>query len=155
MDGDAETAGRLIGISNMPAIRDWTESIWGAKSPYLQYCATSDGLPVLPRISRIALRMPTLAEKQALHERDGYHCRFCCIPVVRSEVRRRIVAAYPNEALWGRRNSEQHAALQAMWAQYDHILPHSRGGTSELSNMAVTCAPCNFGAWNSPWKRLA
>jgi 5-methylcytosine-specific restriction endonuclease McrA len=32
-----------------------------------------------------------------------------------------------------------------MWAQYDHILPHSRGGTSELSNMVVTCAPCNFG----------
>jgi hypothetical protein len=94
---------------------------------------------------RIPLRMPTPEEKRALHERDGYHCRFCSIPVIRKEIRRRMIAVYPEEAVWGRKNAEQHAALQAMWAQYDHILPHSRGGTNDLSNMVVTCAPCNFG----------
>ncbi len=40
---------------------------------------------------------------------------------------------------------EQHAALQCMWLQFDHILPHSRGGTNDLENIVVTCAPCNFG----------
>lgn len=31
-----------------------------------------------------------------------------------------------------------------MWAQYDHLLPHAKGGTNELNNMVLTCAPCNF-----------
>ncbi len=28
-------------------------------------------------------------------------------------------------------------------ATYDHVLPHSRGGTSELSNTLIVCQPCN------------
>jgi 5-methylcytosine-specific restriction endonuclease McrA len=49
---------------------------------------------------------------------------------------------------WGRTNMTQHAAFQAMWAQYDHVLPYARGGNSTLDNMIVTCAPCNFGRMN-------
>jgi predicted restriction endonuclease len=57
----------------------------------------------------------------------------------------RIRKAYPQELPWGKANIDQHAAFQAMWAQYDHIRPHSHGGTSDLDNIVVTCAPCNFG----------
>lgn len=89
--------------------------------------------------------MPTASEKRALHKRDGCHCRFCGIPLVRGEVRRKISEAYP---VWGRRNADQHAAFQAMWMQYDHILPHSKGGTNDLENLVVTCAACNFGRMN-------
>jgi 5-methylcytosine-specific restriction endonuclease McrA len=32
-----------------------------------------------------------------------------------------------------------------MWMQFDHILPHSRGGDNTMDNVVVTCAPCNFG----------
>lgn len=32
-----------------------------------------------------------------------------------------------------------------MWLQYDHIVPHSRGGDNDISNMVITCAPCNYG----------
>ena len=32
-----------------------------------------------------------------------------------------------------------------MWLQYDHLLPHSRGGNNDLNNLVITCAPCNFG----------
>jgi hypothetical protein len=32
-----------------------------------------------------------------------------------------------------------------MWAQYDHVVPHAHGGTSDLSNVVLTCAACNFG----------
>ena len=31
-----------------------------------------------------------------------------------------------------------------MWLQYDHLLPHSRGGNNDLENLVITCAPCNF-----------
>jgi 5-methylcytosine-specific restriction endonuclease McrA len=32
-----------------------------------------------------------------------------------------------------------------MWVQYDHLIAHSRGGDHDLTNMVVTCAPCNYG----------
>jgi HNH endonuclease len=38
--------------------------------------------------------------------------------------------------------------IQAIWLQYDHLLPHARGGSSDLSNIVVTCAPCNNGRCN-------
>lgn len=53
--------------------------------------------------------------------------------------------SYPQLRIWGRNNKDQHAAFQAMWAQYDHVLPYTRGGSNELDNLVVTCAPCNFG----------
>lgn len=89
--------------------------------------------------------MPTAHQVRQLHERDGYHCRFCGIPVIRPEVRKRAMAAYPSVVLWGRSNATQHAGFQALWAQYDHVVPHAHGGSNELENLVVTCAPCNFG----------
>jgi 5-methylcytosine-specific restriction endonuclease McrA len=103
----------------------------------------SAALPNLPIGQRLKHRMPTADEKRALHVRDGYHCRFCGIPVIRKEVRERIRAAYPQALRWGKRNTEAHTAFQAMWSQYDHLIPCARGGTTELSNLVVTCAPCN------------
>ncbi len=145
LSGRPKLTQELIVLADMPPIRKWTESIWGSKSPYVRFSPLPGSPPTLSQEHRIEWRMPDSATKQLLHRRDGYCCRFCGIPVIRSETRRRIVRAYPNEAPWGRKNSQQHAALQAMWAQYDHVLPHSRGGTNELDNMIVTCAPCNFG----------
>ncbi len=29
--------------------------------------------------------------------------------------------------------------------QFDHLLPHSRGGDNSLSNVVATCAGCNYG----------
>jgi hypothetical protein len=89
--------------------------------------------------------MPTAAEKALLHQRDGYHCRFSGIPVIRAEVRKRMKAVYPQALSWATRNIECHAAFQAMWVQYDHIVPFKRGGLHDLENLVVTCAPCNFG----------
>jgi hypothetical protein len=60
------------------------------------------------------------------------------------EVHNRISGAYPNALRWEKTNAEQHAASQAMWVQYDHLLAHALGGTNELSNLVVACAPCNF-----------
>ena len=89
--------------------------------------------------------MPTAAQKRELHERDGYHCRFCGIPVIRKEIRQYIHKLYPESVPWGKTNLSQHAAFQCMWAQYDHVTPHSNGGTNDLKNLVVTCAACNYG----------
>jgi hypothetical protein len=134
----------LIRLADIPAIRDWTESLWGKNSAYVRY-RPLQMLTAVPSHERLRMRMPTAEEKRQLHLRDGYRCRFCGIPIIRKEVRNRIRTVYPNALRWGRTNAEQHAAFQAMWAQYDHLLAHALGGTNELSNLVVTCAPCNFG----------
>jgi len=32
-----------------------------------------------------------------------------------------------------------------MWAQFDHAVPYTRGGSNEMDNLVVTRTPCNFG----------
>ncbi|WP_353223385.1 HNH endonuclease [Salinisphaera sp. C84B14] len=92
--------------------------------------------------------MPTAEERRVLRERDGYHCRFCGIPVIRKEIREKVKRLYPAAVTWGRANLSQHAAFQALWLQYDHVLPHSRGGDNSLDNLVITCAPCNYAKWS-------
>ena len=123
----------------MPAVREWTESLWGAKSPY----APKKAKPSVAT-ARAKERMPSAFLQAQLHGRDGYTCRYCGIPVIRKQIREYFRSNYPTVQIWGRKNLEQHAAFQAMWAQYDHVIPHSAGGQNEIGNFVVTCAPCNF-----------
>lgn len=120
----------------------------GKASPYVKVREVSDTPPVLARDRRIQVRMPNAEERRLLRKRDGYHCRFCGIPVIRKEIRERVKRLYPEAVTWGRTNLSQHAAFQALWLQYDHVLPHSRGGDNSLDNSVITCAPCNYAKWN-------
>jgi 5-methylcytosine-specific restriction endonuclease McrA len=148
LSGQSDVAEELIRRANMPVIRDWTESLWGSNSPYVQYRVVLDAPPILPKEQRVKVRMPNSAERCELHQWDGYHCRFCGIPVIRREIRNRIKKVYPHALPWGRTNPDQHAAFQAMWLQYDHLRPHARGGNNDLRNVVITCAPCNFARMN-------
>lgn len=139
--GKSRLASDLVEVSDFGAIRDWTESLWGKNSPYVQ----PSRLPSAERLEPAGPRMPSMAVKRQIHLRDGYRCRFCGIPVIRAEVRQHFQRLLPTRAIWGSSNQEQHAAFQAMWAQYDHVVPYRRGGQSTLENMVLTCAPCNFG----------
>jgi HNH endonuclease len=147
--GEYDMAARLITLADIPDIRDWTESLWGSKSPYNSAKTIANASPGLPKEERVKVRMPNSAEKNALQERDGFHCRFCGIPVIRREIRDILKKAYPHALSWGSKNIEQHAAFQALWLQYDHVLPHARGGNNELGNIVITCAPCNYGRNNN------
>lgn len=145
LSGKRAEAEELICRADLPAIREWTESLWGRNSRYVT-CrpltpATSPATSAL--VERQKFRM-TAKQKTDLLLRDGYHCRFCGIPVIRREIREKIKKFYPVALKWGNRNADQHAAFQAMWVQYDHIIPRSIGGTNDLSNLIVTYAPCNF-----------
>ncbi|WP_395717129.1 HNH endonuclease [Prosthecobacter sp.] len=141
--GRRDVAEQLIRLANMPLLREYTESLWGAKSPHLQFRAVAGAPAHLDHESRAKERMPTRAEETVLFKRDGYHCRFCGIPVIRKEIRERIRKVYSDALPWGRKNIEQHAAFQLMWAVPDHVLPHSRGGSSDLQNTVIVCQPCN------------
>lgn len=144
--GLTQRAEALIVEADIPAIANWTESVWGARDENIhRYRLVPNSPPCLPRDKRPMPRMPTADTLAQVRQRDGFFCRFCRIPVVESSLRRRIHAAYPNALRWGRKNAEQHSAFQCMWLQYDHVVPNSRGGESSFDNVIVTCAPCNFG----------
>jgi hypothetical protein len=148
LNDDRKLAEHLIEQANIPEVKEWGYSLWGAKSPYIQYQKGANPQLATSKTERQSIRMPTLAEKQYLLQRDGYHCRFCGIPVIRTEVRQRFVKAFPELKIWGSKNIEQHAAFQTMWVQYDHVVPHARGGANDPSNIVVCCAPCNYGRMN-------
>lgn len=143
---DTTTAADHFAAANLPAVREWTESIWGKHNQeILQIREVRDAPLLLAATERIPVRMPNVAERSELIARDGYQCRFCGVPLVPKSVRQRIVSTYPEVVKWGRSNPTQHAALQALWLQFDHVVPHSSGGTNDLTNLIVTCAPCNYG----------
>lgn len=144
--GDAAGARAAIRSANDPRIRDWVETVWSGLKPEIHRWREVTGAP--PKLARDAVvhpRAPNSATKRAVIERDGHRCRFCGIPVIRAEIRKALHKAYPDALPWGKTNMTQHAGFQAMWVQYDHVLPHSRGGSSTESNVVVTCGPCNFG----------
>lgn len=149
--GHVASADTLLRAANMPAIRTWIESLIGSKAAnpdqplYHRYRGVASAPSYLPKKLRIPARMPTSAEKLIVIERYGRNCVFCGIPLISKTVRGAFHCAYPEAAPWGRTNQSQHAAFQCMWLQFDHLVPHSRGGDNSLENVVVTCAPCNFG----------
>lgn len=145
--GKRALADELIRLADITAITEWTESLWGPGGPFSRPLMRDATLPSIAKAQRISRRMPGKAQLAELIRRDGFHCRFCGIPVVRSETRALIRKEYPEALRWGdhNRNADQHSAFQAMGLTYDHVLPYSRGGTSELDNMVIACQPCNCG----------
>lgn len=146
--GDSKLAEKLIRLADMPEIYEWCESLWGAGGPFSRPLPVENQPPHLSEGERIVKRQAGELVKRALLVRDGFHCRFCSIPLVRGKIRNLIRSSYPEALRWDESNPGNHAAFQAMDLHYDHILPHARGGTNDPENMLVTCAPCNCGRMN-------
>jgi len=143
--GNFADADRLLREADIPAIRTWQKPIQYTRPFKMQPSEPAS----LPRDARPIPRMPTKETRRMVLERDGYHCRFCGMPVIASETRQAIVAVYGDETLpWGSTFEGCHAAFQCLWLNYDHIIPNARGGTSDADNIVITCAPCNYGRMN-------
>lgn len=95
----------LIRKADIPAIADWTESVWGKATPEIHWrIEQEEPLPYLGKADRPT---PDSDTERQIVERDGYHCRFCGIPVIQVEVRRKLVKIYPLATRWaaGTQNS--------------------------------------------------
>lgn len=144
-------AAELIRLADIPAVRAWTESLWGSgknnpdQEKYHRFREVPHSPPMIPKVGRTHRRMPSTTTQVEVIARDGRHCLFCGIPVIHPKIRLFLKSQYPTVLSWGRQNPTQHAAFQCMWMQFDHIIPHTRGGSSNSDNVVITCAPCNFG----------
>jgi HNH endonuclease len=145
LDGRFGEAARLIEQANMRPIMEWTWSLAEKNFEYKRPRFPLDSATKVPVAEREKVRMPLSEPKRMLHVRYGYHCCFCGIPVIRKEVRNRLISLYPDAIPWhGEKEIAKHAALYVMEAQYDHVVPHSRGGRNGLENILLTCLPCNY-----------
>lgn len=151
LHGDSLRAAASFRAANTSAVRDYIESMWGKRSlwpdqpHYLRYRTVSD-LPA-PTPSARGQRVAP-ATKRVVVVRDGFLCRYCGLPVIPDTVRKRLSQEYPEDVAWGNTNASQHAAFQALWLQYDHVVPLSGGGQNDADNIVVSCAACNFMKWD-------
>ena len=152
MAGNRDEAARLILQTDLDDIRAFTESLWGPKAanpdqPMYVRRRSVSGLPEPAKDDLDGKRKPNRSDEHAIVAHWGRHCVYCGVPLIRSAVPKALQAAYPSLRIWGpsNRNAEQHAAFQLMCMQFDHVVPHSRGGRTDIENVVVTCAPCNYG----------
>jgi HNH endonuclease len=141
-------AEELLRQADDKVVWDWLDSVWGKETIYNRRRRTLAHPPTLPTEQRAKPQEATEETKRLIHKRDGHYCRFCKMPVIRSSVRSAIRKEYPRAVPWNGTNATQHAAFQCMWAQYDHILPHARGGRSDFESVYLTCSACNYGRGN-------
>jgi hypothetical protein len=144
LHGDRDTAARLLCAANIPEVRIWSTPL-GINVQRHSIFEVSDIPPIVPKADRYKPRLAPRALQRDLVARDGHHCRFCGVPLIRAEVRKILMAVYPNEVPWEPYDVErQHSAFFPMWLQYDHVVVHSRGGETTMENVVVACGVCNF-----------
>lgn len=100
---------------------------------------------VLPKELRTPGRMPPAKAQDAIFERDKWCCRFCGVRVICKKARSVFTRAFPAEAHWGGKEYAQHTALYALESSVDHVVPHSRGGNNDESNLVTSCYCCQRG----------
>lgn len=144
--GDRTSAEALFRQADMPEVWNWVNPGWIKPQLFVLVAKPDDDTVELPAVERHSSRNPSKAVKAAVLARDGYRCRYCGIPVVDANIRKIAHKLYPQAVRWDWRDpSQQHAAFQCLWLQYDHVTPHSHGGPSTEDNLVVSCALCNYG----------
>ncbi len=144
--GDRETAEGLFRLADNKTVREWVVSISSANNDCNRPLRVLANHPTIKDVKQRA--QPSKADaatRTLIHQRDGHYCRFCHMPVIRADVRKEMHNAYESAVRWGGTDPEQHFGFQCLWAQYDHIIPWSRGGRSDLENVYLTCYACNYG----------
>jgi 5-methylcytosine-specific restriction endonuclease McrA len=142
--GDLVAAGEFVVKADLAAICRYAAQITGSidQKIHWQSKLTRKKYAVTVRQDR---RMPSTRDELRIFTRDGWRCRYCGTRVIYKKARSILTAMLPNEARWGRANSQKHCALAALTASLDHIVGHSRGGTNECSNLVTACGPCQYG----------
>jgi hypothetical protein len=144
--GNLELARELLRQADMPVVWAHAARVMGPINPDIHRYRDVPGVPrTVASAGRVKARRPTHHEEIAIFARDGYRCRYCGCRVVLAKARQIMVSAVPESLQWGRLDKDRHAAFYALTAVADHLVPHSRGGTNDPTNLVTTCQACNYG----------
>jgi hypothetical protein len=144
--GDRGTTASLIALADRSEILQYTLRICSGLSDEVH--GRTKLTKGIPKEARDTTRMPGKEAQYLIFRRDGWRCRYCGIKVISTAARRKLVAIFPEQTKWARKEFERHSSLYAMAASLDHIVPHSRGGKNEPSNFVTACYCCQFGRGN-------
>ncbi len=86
---------------------------------------------------------------EALFGRDKWRCRYCGIRVAgnRKHFKNFAKAIRMPELVSGRTDESRHGLYLMLMASYDHVKPHSEGGSNDESNLVTSCWSCQFGKY--------
>lgn len=144
--GDNSRVEAELRAADSEAAHDWIDSMWGKSTKWPQqvhYKRLRKVADLHRRTGEKDGKIPKTVRVEAIR-RDGFVCRYCSLPVVPQEVREYLRKEFPEAARWGNKNNEQHRGFQALWLQFDHVLPASMGGFATIDNIVVSCAGCNY-----------
>ena len=89
------------------------------------------------------------ADHDAVLARDGWHCRYCGIGVIDRRARKQLVALLGDPPVWGRFDSQRHAALLVLSGVADHVEAAASFSDPALAdsheNLVASYYTCNFG----------
>jgi 5-methylcytosine-specific restriction endonuclease McrA len=91
-----------------------------------------------------------MIKKLDILRRDSFTCRYCGIMTIFLPVLHALSLKFPRpfpvDDGWTAQGT--HPAYSLLSATFDHVVPSSRGGNSELGNLVTSCWPCNSGKSN-------
>lgn len=138
--GNRSEALSLLDRIDSDALRDW-----GAEHGQVAGIKRCPGLrkgssaPRLKRSFSKGLRL-------RIHARDGYHCRYCSMPVISRAAIKAFARYIDGPAFtFGDTIASRHGAALLATAQLDHVIPYSAGGSIEEGNLVTACWTCQFG----------
>jgi hypothetical protein len=82
-----------------------------------------------------------------VYERDSYICQYCLNRVMPFKYLKQIEKALGRQhfAVSARSNEGRHGFVYILRATADHVVPHNRGGRTNLDNLVTACWACNYG----------
>ena len=146
LSGDKKKAEDFFKLADMSEIWDWLNLAWTRPDLNVVTRNPPGDTQTVPKKMRDPDRGIAISIRREVLKRDGYCCRYCGLPVVDASIRKLAHQLYPDAVPWDTRDPKnQHAGFQCLWLQFDHVEPHSHGGSSSKENVVVSCALCNFG----------
>jgi 5-methylcytosine-specific restriction endonuclease McrA len=84
---------------------------------------------------------------EGLFERDHWRCRYCGIRIAgnRRHFKRFAEQLDLPELVRGRTDETRHGLYVLLMASFDHLVPHSQGGSDDDDNLVTACWSCQFG----------
>lgn len=146
LSGDYAAARQGFAAANDPKVWHWLNDVWFDSRKHIVHKKPPGDTREVAASERDPDRAISSALRKEVLKRDGYRCRYCGLPLIDAAVRKTAKALYPTAVPWsGKTTTEQHAGFQVFWLQFDHVVPHSHGGRSDMDNVVASCAACNYG----------